>query len=62
MLQSQASNPTFAANLQDLLLTPNDRDAVYCPTTNFFASSVYSQRAFAVSREQAEPTLKRQRT
>jgi len=54
VLQSQASSPTLAANLQDLLLTPDERDAVYCPTTDFFAPSVYSQRGFAVSREQAE--------
>ena len=54
VLQSYTTNPTLAANLRVLLLTPDDRDAVYCPTTEFFASTVYSKRDFAVALQQAE--------
>jgi len=54
VLQSQASNPALAANLQDLLLAPEDREAEYCPTKDFFAAAGYSKRAFAVSRELAD--------
>lgn len=36
VLSERASNPTLAANLQDLLLAPDDRDSIYRPTTFFF--------------------------
>lgn len=61
VLQPQTDNPTLAANLQDLLLEPDDRDAIYRPTTDFFASTVLAHRAFFVSREQAELVQRRLR-
>lgn len=54
VLSEQQTNPTLAANLQDLLLAPDDRDSIYRPTTSFLESSVLAHRTFAISREQAE--------
>lgn len=54
VLSEQSTNPTLAANLQDLLLAPDDAESIYCPTMSFFQSSVLAHRTFAVSREQAD--------
>lgn len=50
VLAEQSSNPTLAANLQDLLLAPDDADGIYCPTTSFFQSAALPPRVCDIPR------------